>query len=312
MLGAHVQQREVRRLLMKTDDIEAFVAVLRSGSLNAAALSLGLTQPAITRRLQSLEQDLGVELLDRHTKPLKPTRLGQEVYGHCRAILREMDALRERVAGDAPPSGLLRLGVPQTLGDALLLEAVREIRSRYPELRTQVATGWGSALVSRVEHGELDAALVMFPANKIFPEGVEAQALGSMPLQVVCARDQAPSKPQRLADLHAQGWVLNPDGCGFRASLQRTLAEQGAALRINLETYGTELQLGLVADGQGLGLVPAPLLARSAYRERLAAIPLKDFKPEIQLWLIHPRFLGPLQEVVEGFGQDASRLLATG
>ncbi|HJE70997.1 LysR substrate-binding domain-containing protein, partial [Pseudomonas oryzihabitans] len=75
---------------------------------------------------------------------------------------------------------------------------------------------------------------------------------------------------------------------------------------------GTELQLGLVADGQGLGLVPAPLLARSVHRERLAAIPLKDFKPEIQLWLIHPRFLGPLQEVVEGFGQDASRLLATG
>ena len=81
MLEAHVQQREVRRLLMKTDDIEAFVAVIRSGSLNAAALSLGLTQPAITRRLQSLEQDLGVDLLDRHTKPLKPTRLGQEGGG---------------------------------------------------------------------------------------------------------------------------------------------------------------------------------------------------------------------------------------
>lgn len=105
--------------------------------------------------------------------------------------------------------------------------------------------------------------------------------------------------------------MLNPDGCGFRASLQRTLAEQGQALRINLETYGTELQLGLVADDQGLGLVLAPLLALSAHRERLAVIPLKDFKPEIQLWLIYPRFLGPLQEVVEGFGRAASQLLAT-
>lgn len=126
---------------------------------------------------------------------------------------------------------------------------------------------------------------------------------------MVCARDQAPAKAQRPADIQGQGWVLNPDGCGFRASLQRTLAEQGQALRINLETYGTELQLGLVADGQGL--VPAPLLALSVHRERLAVIPLKDFKPEIQLWLIHPRFLGPLQEVVEGFGQEASQLLET-
>jgi len=310
MLGAHVHQPELRRLLMKTDDIEAFVAVIRSGSLNAAALSLGLTQPAITRRLQSLEQDLGVDLLDRHTKPLKPTRLGQEVYGHCRAILREMDALRERVAGDAPPSGLLRLGVPQTLGDALLLEAVKDIRTRYPDLRTQVATGWGSVLVNRIEQGELDGALVLFPANKVFPDGVEAQPLGAMPLQVVGARDQVPARAQRLADIQGKGWVLNPDGCGFRASLQRTLAEQGQALRINLETYGTELQLGLVADGQGLGLVPAPLLARSAHRERLAAIPLKDFKPEIQLWLIHPRFLGPLQEVVAAFADLSTHLIS--
>lgn len=76
------------------------------------------------------------QLLDRHTKLLKRTRPGQEVYGHCRAILREINALSERVAGDAPQSGLLRLGVPQALGDALLLEAVKAIRIRYPELRT--------------------------------------------------------------------------------------------------------------------------------------------------------------------------------
>ena len=56
---------------MKLDEIEAFVAVVRSQSLSQAADSLALTQPAVTRRIQNFEEALGVELLDRNTKPLK-------------------------------------------------------------------------------------------------------------------------------------------------------------------------------------------------------------------------------------------------
>ncbi|MCY1375314.1 hypothetical protein D9M69_627220 [compost metagenome] len=74
-------------------------------------------------------------------------------------------------------------------------------------------------------------------------------------------------------------------------------------MRVNLETFGTELQLGLVADGMGLGLVPRPLLERSAHFEQLAVMPLKDFKPVMDLWLIYPHFLGNLQGPVDAFGK---------
>ncbi|MBL0952050.1 MAG: LysR family transcriptional regulator, partial [Pseudomonas sp.] len=97
---------------MKIDDIDAFVAVIRLQSLNQAAESLQLTQSAITRRLQNFEEALGVELLDRNTKPLKPTPIGLRVYEQCRSVQREIDALRDLVASDAMPSGSLRLGVP--------------------------------------------------------------------------------------------------------------------------------------------------------------------------------------------------------
>jgi len=287
---------------MKTDDIEAFVAVVRSQSISQAADLLTLTQPAITRRVQNLEQALGVALFDRNTKPLKPTAIGLQVYQLCLAILREMDALRELVARDAPPSGVLRLGVPQTLGDMMLLDALKHLRSMFPDLRTHVVTGWGGYLVGGIERGELDAAVALFPAGKVFPDSVVGESIGKLELVAVCPKADVSKKPLRLADCASQGWVLNPDGCGFRAGLQRTLADQGLSLNVNLETFGTELQLGLVADGMGLGLVPRLLLERSVHRDQLAVLPLKDFKPVMDLWLLYPRFLGNLQVAVNAFG----------
>ncbi|MGV6476313.1 LysR family transcriptional regulator [Azotobacter vinelandii] len=286
---------------MKLDDITAFMSAVRCQSIIHAAESLQLTQPAITRRIQNLEHDLGVELLDRNTKPLKPTVIGLRVYKQCLAILREMENLRELVASDRPPSGMLRIGVPQTLSDAVLPHAFKQLKAAYPDLNTQVSTDWGSHLLSGIEKDELDAAVAFFPSRKVFSGSVVANSLGSMNLLVVCAKDQAPKRPCRLVDCYQNGWVLNPDGCGFRSSLQHTLMEQGLELRVNLETFGVELQLGLVADGLGLGLVPGPLLERSAHYERLAVVSLKDFKPTIDLWLLQPRFLGNLQGPVDFF-----------
>ena len=215
--------------------------------------------------------------------------------------MREVDGLRELVASDSAPSGVLRLGVPQSIGEVVLLEALRRLAGEYPELRAQVSSGWGSHLLARLENAELDAAVVLFPPSKVFPDDLGATALGRMELCVVAARD-SDVKARRLLDCYQHGWVLNPDGCGFRAGLQRALADQGLGLQLNLETFGSELQLGLVAEGRGLGLVPAPALARSRYREQLRVLQLDDFQPLIQLWLVRPRLLGNLESPARLFG----------
>lgn len=288
---------------MKIDDIDAFVAVVRSQSISQAAESLNLTQPAITRRVQNLEEALGVELLDRHTKPLKPTPIGLRVYAQCLAILREVNTLSELVAGNTPPSGVLRIGVPQTIGDVVLLEALQALKRTYGDLSTQIFNGWGSSLVGKIANGEIDAACALFPAGQTFPEGIVGESLAQMRLVVVAAKGEYAKRRCKLSDCQRLGWVLNPDGCGFRAGLQRALAEQGLNLRLNLEAFGAELQLGLVANGLGLGLVPEPVLERSRHRDKLEVINVSDFKPVTYLWLIRARFLGNLQDAVQLFGE---------
>ena len=292
---------------MKIDEIDAYVTVIRCESLQQAALSLGLTQPAITRRLQNFEDALGVELLDRNTRPLKPTATGRVVYEQCRVIQRELDVLRERVATDTPPVGTLRVGVAQTVADIALGEALRAVKAAYPDLQTRASTGWGSQLLQRLENGELDAATVLLPANKSFDDTLSARSLGRIKLAVVARKGLLKKRAHTLAQCQSTGWVLNPDGCGFRDGLQRALTGLGLALKLNLETLGTELQLQLVADGNGLGLVPVPLLNASAYVDRLDVVSVSDFKPLIDIWLVHPRVLGKLQQPVERFGSAIER-----
>jgi DNA-binding transcriptional LysR family regulator len=283
---------------MKLDEIEAFVAVVRSQSLSQAADSLALTQPAVTRRIQNFEEALGVELLDRNTKPLKTTPMGRAVYEQCRAIVREVDALRHLVTEDAPLAGVLRLGVAQTVADVAMLKALHALRGAHPELQARVSTGWGNPLLQKLEDGELDAAIVLLPANRVLPDALAGAALGELKLAVVAQKGSLKKRAHTLAECQSYGWVLNPDGCGFRAGLQQALAAQGYALKLNLETLGTELQLGLVADGVGLGLVPLPLLRISAHAAQLDVIQVSDFKPEIAVWIVRSRALGKMQSAL--------------
>lgn len=296
---------------MKFDDIDAFVAVVRSQSLSDAARALGLTQPAITRRVQNLEEALGVALLDRQTKPARPTADGLRVYEQCRAVQREVDGLRALVAADAPPSGVLRLGLTQALGDVVLRPAMEALRAAFPALQSLAVTDWGGRLVERVADGELDAAAAWLPAAPVLPTGVEGEALARSELVVVAAKGEvASARRGRLADWHRRGWILNPDGCGFRAALQHALAAQGLPLLLRLDTHGRTLQLELIAAGHGIGLVPRPLLQASALRDALAEVPLADFRPAIELWLLRRAALHALAAPVAAFGRLVAETLS--
>jgi DNA-binding transcriptional LysR family regulator len=292
---------------MKLDDIEAFVAVVHSQSLSQAAEVLALTQPAVTRRIQNFEEALGVELLDRNTKPLKATPMGRAVYDQCRAIVREVDALRHLVTDGAPLAGVLRLGVAQTVADVAMLKALHALRGAHPELQARVSTGWGNPLLQKVEDGELDAAFVLLPANRVLPEALSGEMLGELKLAVVARKGSLKKRTHTLAECQAYGWVLNPDGCGFRAGLQQTLAAQGHALKLNLETLGTELQLGLVADGVGLGLVPQPLLRTSAHASQLDVVTVSDFKPQIAVWMVRSRAIGKFESALNVLTQSVEQ-----
>jgi DNA-binding transcriptional LysR family regulator len=287
---------------MKTDDLRAFDAVVRYGSISEAARSMDLTQSAITRRIQNLEEALGAQLLDRSTKPPHPSLLGLRVHQQTKAALREIDALAELVASDAEPIGQLRLGLTHSMGASGLIDALTGMKKRFPGVEMQISADWSAGLMDRVTQGKLDAATLFLPPHPVFPETLTGRKLASTEVVIVAAKDRFQSTGMNLRSYVDAGWILNPDGCGFRAAVQRRLSDLGLRFRLNMETFGSEIQLGLVAAGLGLGFVSRPALEASRHVKMLDVLSPRDFKYPIDVWLVAPHFHGNLDRAVQHFG----------
>src|SRR5947207_10623032 len=119
---------------MNTRDLEAFIAVVETGSIVAASARLNLTQPGVTRRVQNLEDRLGSTLLDRQSKPLKPTASGREAYEQGRRVLRSLEDLKVSLSPSGEIQGELRLGIMPYLSDGALARPLDRLRNEFPRL----------------------------------------------------------------------------------------------------------------------------------------------------------------------------------
>lgn len=287
---------------MKLEDIRAFVAVVRNESVTGAAEALLARQPAITRRVQSLEKDLGVVLLDRNVKPTRPTPIGRRVFDLCMKVVRDVERIEDLMRADAAPAGRLRVGVAETLAELALTEAVPLLRGEFPQMEIEVASGWSTEVMTQLRGSTVDAALAVLPGNTRFESGLNAASIGTLPMVVVAKKGTMPRRRRRLSELHGMKWILNPEGCGFRDTLRRAFSDQGLPLPVRISTFGTEQKLGLVAHGAGLGFVPENLLNASEYACELQRVELADFAPMPHIWRVCHDNLGRPAQCVERFG----------
>ena len=118
--------------------LHSLVEVARRGSITQAARALGLTQPALTRRLQQLEEELGAELLVRGRKGVTLTELGRLVVDQGRQVLERYSRLREDVGAHLRlEAGTVRVGGGATAVSLLLPEVIREFRQSHPDLEAK-------------------------------------------------------------------------------------------------------------------------------------------------------------------------------
>ena len=154
---------------------------------------------------------------------------------------------------------------------------------------------------------------VMVPGGSAPPAAARVRLIATLDVLVVQSR-QAPiaTKPVSIADLAEQQWILNPQGCGYRAALQRAMEGVEKQVRLGIDLHGTETQLRLVAAGLGLGLAPTRLLADSRFLKDLCPVEVVDFALKLDLWLLHAPELGNLSQALEVLDQGLARTFEIG
>jgi len=270
-------------------ELAVFLSILRLGSINSAAQSLGMTQPALSRSLKRLETRLGVPLFVRHSQGMEPTRFGEVLRAYAEQLEFETDRVVEEIrllAGAA--TGLVRIGVVPSAGASLLPRALGRALAVSPGIQVRVVEGLGEQMVAAVTRGEVDFAVVGQP-DDLADGSLLVTPLGE---EEVCAaaRSSHPLHARSdliVADLADYPWVLpekgNVNRHGYRAMFQRaglappeeTMASNSAqALKSVLLSgdYLTMLTRSLFAMEEAQGLIrPLPLEA-ARWRRRLAIV----------------------------------------
>lgn len=237
---------------LKTRDLAVFDAVVSTGSVQGAARAMGLTQSAVSRVIQRLEDALGCTLLDRAQRPIGLTRDGERAVAHARAVLSAVETMETAFRDSPIPAGRFRLGLPHALTSLLLDPGDLLGLQDFPQLRPVLLSGWSDELLAKLDARALDAAITLSRPDQ---RRAGARALASAPVKLVGA-GALEAQAERLETANAVGWALNPTGCGYRKALADALGALGETPNIVLETNALELQLRFAREGRAFTLAP--------------------------------------------------------
>jgi molybdate transport repressor ModE-like protein len=249
---------------MEIRELRAFIDVAEEGSLSAAARKLHLSQSALSQTVLSLERQLGVQLLERHSTGVTTTGAGAILLREGRALIAEHDRVLAAVTGQAVASpGVLRIGVPLELPAGLLPRALAYLGADFPNERTEISHASSAAQLAALAEGELDVALARErPADP----GYDAVLAVEEALGVVLAADRAGvlAGPHgiRLHDLAGLEWLSFPraESPAWYDQVASTLRSHGLVVDDRLEPGDgpliAQVKLAAVASGRAFALAP--------------------------------------------------------
>ncbi|HEX5295012.1 MAG TPA: LysR family transcriptional regulator [Streptosporangiaceae bacterium] len=256
--------------------LAVFREVAERGSLSAAALALGYTQPAVSRQISALEQATGGHLFDRLPRGMRLTDEGRCLLGHAEAVLDRMHAAQQDLAElRGLGAGRLRIGAFDSADAALVPRALAALRAAHPGVCLSVLEGASEALLARLQSGDIDVAVISAYAHQALDAGrLVLHHLLDDPLMVALPQGHRLAGPGRaalrLADLAGESWIE-----GFPGSAQAltdACLRAGFRPQIDFPVREWPAKQGFVSAGLGLALVP--FLAASAVRPGIVLRPL--------------------------------------
>ncbi|MBT9292502.1 LysR family transcriptional regulator [Prosthecodimorpha staleyi] len=275
------------------DSQRAFLAVMETGSLSAAARRLGLSQPTMRARIEGLEAALGTALFTRSVHGLVPTPTAEAMIAPARAMAHASEAmLRAASADSTEAAGRVRLSVSEFVGIEVLPPMLRSLRDKHPRLTVELELDNASAdLLDQ----QVDVAVRMHPPEQ---SALVARKVPSIPLGLFAHRDYlaAHGRPASKADT-GEHLFIGPDRRRGELAIAAMFGDP-ARIRWIARTDSHPAQLALARAGVGIAVAQIPAAARYPELEQV----LPDIElPQLPTWIVAHETLRPVPRVAALF-----------
>ena len=240
--------------------LEVVVAVAELRNFRRAAAQVGISQPALSMQLATLERSLGAQLFERDRRSVLITAIGEEVVARARAALNSIDEVaavaRRR---SAPLVGPLRMGVIPTIAPYLLPPILPALRKRFPQLSLQLREDQTARLLEQLDRGQLDVALLALPVDGDFT----AAKIADEQFVVATAKGVSIGKRGvvRQEDLATREVLLLDDGHCLRDQALAVCSRAGGGEVAGVRATSLPTLVQMVAGGLGMTILPASAAA---------------------------------------------------
>ncbi|WP_326724250.1 LysR family transcriptional regulator [Streptomyces sp. NBC_00243] len=299
MSGSAEERTGIAHRVPDLGAMELLLGVARLGSLGRAARELGITQPAASGRIRSMERQLGVALVDRSPRGSRLTDAGALVTDWARRVVEAAEAfdagaqaLRDR------RDSRLRVAASMTIAEYLLPGWLIALRAQRPDTAVSLLAGNSAAVAERLLAGEAD---VGFVEGLSVPAGLDSAVIAHDRLIVVTAPGHPWARrrsPLSAAELASTPLILREEGSGTRQVLDTAL---GGLARPLIELSSTTAVKASVVSGAGPAVLSELALGEELSAHRLVSIPLADVQLRRSLRAVWPtghRPTGPARDLL--------------
>jgi Transcriptional regulator len=291
----------IRRSAMHLRHLTAFVAVAETLNFSRAAQELHVAQPAISQQIRALEVELGVMLFDRIGKKVSLTEAGRALLPYARQILATVEAAENEVRErSALKRGRTSLGAPPTVSTHILPAKLTQFKQLWPGLDVMLREAGTGTLLSLIEDGKLDLAIV---ATDVVPDNVESMPfLQESYVLAVSAQHPFLGKRQtiKLADLASEPFILFPEGYKLREVTLSACRRAGFEPKVALDGGAMASALEFVGAGLGVALVPE-LALTDTHNIHSVRISDQSLKRDLGLVWLKGRSLSPAARTLREF-----------
>jgi DNA-binding transcriptional LysR family regulator len=277
---------------MNVSQIRTFVAVVDRGSFSEAARILGISQPAVTMQIQTLEADIGATLFDRGYRKVTLTEAGQALLPHARRVLAEIDDARRSIEEvSSTVTGRLVVAASTTPGQYLLPRLLGGFLREYPEVGVTLRVYDSAEVITHVEAGEADLGMT---GAEVHGARVTYEELGCDELALICppGHPLAEHPPVSFGDLTSELFIVREQGSGTRMAAEEAIRRSGidpADLDVVMELGTNEAIVSAVEGGMGIGIVSLLVARKALDMGTVAVVRGAGFPVERPLFLVLPR-----------------------